>query len=531
MLLRTTNAKLTNLAGEPVDFRQAVQCCGFEDPTQPDGWNNDLPGVENHYWPLIGSDAMDYFGGYRFNAFHFRLGPFYGDAEHESAWTGIGGAYVGGPGSSFNPAFYSKVEEFLAHAASKSWWVEVNVVDTWYCKRAQWGDQQIPWSQEAINSCGRVPGNAEVEAFIRQNVRSFTKFGNVIWLIDNEGSEIQGAKREWFTWVRDVIRDEESKHPSGHVHLIGTNSDFTDIADYVATHAREALTVPVDGRWTLNNERNPEFSPEQEASNFRLARDAGLSYAYWRAEQNTEKMIRTLELFRDVVDGTAPVGCFPPGEDDPKWVEPPTPGGGEMRDAVNAAKGKVGERCGTDHSGSLATLDLLGQQLRADGFCAGRMTDSVFIKRSDGRWEEYHAVSFATGCWSQDPAQNPKNTWTYSGSSASACPDPQPPDLESWVVKIHNQGPNWTVVDATPFVKDTVYCNAFGFPGPRCLVRPEDDPNRGSCELIAVGIPTWTGPGEVVPGNPYQYRVRRGTSGTATVCGKGGVCESISVPA
>jgi len=525
MLLRQENARLTNLAGSPVQLDMAVQCCGFQDV---DRWNSDLPGVENHRWPLISSEAMDFFGSYGFNAFHMRLGPFYGDAAHENLWADVGGPYVGGPGSAFNPAFFSKVEEYVSFAAQKGWWVEINVVDTWYCKHAQWGDQEMPWTTEAVQSCGRTP-NAEVEAFIRQVVRSFTKYGNVIWLTDNEGDQIQGDTRAWFEWVRDVIRNEESLHPSGHVHLIGTNSAYPDIADYAVTHARAALTAPIAGRWTLNNERNPAFSPEQEASNFAQARALGLSYAYWRAEQTTAQLLETLERFKEVMQGGAPVGCFPPASDDPLWVSPPSPGGGlsvEVREAIDQGKQEVGERCGTDHEGSLQTIESLGSNLRLKGWCAGRLDDALFIK--DGEfWKEIHVVTFASGCWSLDPGNYPKNTWTYSGTSI-ACPAPTPPPLDHWIVKVHNIGPNWTTVDATAKVHNAEYCAVYGF-GVDCPVRPEGDPTREICERQVVGIPQWTGPGEVDPSNPYLYRVRRGTGGTVTVCGKGGVCGSVEV--
>lgn len=503
MLLRQQNAKLQNLAGEPVHFTQAVQCCGFQDG---DNWNSSLPGVSNHRWPLISAEAMDFFAQYKFNAFHFRLGPFYGDADHENLWSDIGGAYAGGPGSAFNPAFYDEVEKILAHAAVRGWWVEVVVVDTWYCKRAQWGDQQIPWSNEAIQSCGRTPGNAEVEAFIRQNVRSFTKYGNVIWSIDNEGSEIQGAKREWFEWVRDVIRDEEQKHPSKHVHLIGTNSDFTDVADFVVTHARAALAEPVSGRWTLNNERNPEFSPEQEASNFKVARDLGLSYSFWRAEMKEAPMLNTLERMRDIISGGgAPVGCFPPAEDDPLWVEPPQAGsvGTNMRPALEEAKAQVPQRCGTDHAGSLETLDILGAKLRELGYCAGRMTDSVFIKNPEGFYQEFHAVAFSSGCWANDPAQLPKNTWTYSGTTA-ACAVPVS-TVDELLCKEH-QATNH-IWDCTP--------KAGGQP-----ILPEGDPQREACERKSCGgFPSYelnpvSGLTLVPRDNPYQFRVAGSGTGT-----------------
>jgi len=532
MLLRQTpQAKLTTLSGTPADFRQAVQCCGFDDPTQPDGWNSKLPGVANHRWPLISSDAIDYFGKYSFNAFHMRMGPFYGDKDHENLWTDTGGPLKadGSP----NEAFFAEVDKTIQHAADKGWWVEMNLVDTWYCKHAQWGDQQMPWPQDAIDSCGRT-ANPTVESYIRFLVARYTRFGNVIWSLDNEGAEIQGAKQAWWDWARDVVRDEEQKDASKHAHLIGATQEFSGAVDFSITHARAPLTAAIDGRWSLNNERNPEFPPEQEASNFKMARDAGLAYAFWRAGMNEQKMTETLELMKGVVDGSTPVGCFPPDENDPLWVTPPASGavGTSMRPQVDAAKAEMGEKCGrvdgegSLHGGSLQTLDELGQVLRKNGLCAGRTTDSVFVKTPEGKWQEFHAVSFASGCWANDPTQLPKNTWTYGGQNPTepeqpptACQNPGPPAaIDHFNVKEHTKGPNWTTVDSTPIVHDAAYCNSIGSQNLDCPVRLEGDPQRANCEEAVVGTPQWTGCGHVSPDNAYQYLVARNTSCHVEVC-------------
>ena len=525
MLLRQADARVHKLDGSPVLLFQAVACCGYDNNGT---WDNTLPGVSNIRWPLISSEAMSYFAQYGANFFHMRLGPFYGDPDHENLWSDVGGPYL--PDGSFNEAFFSKVEEFVSFAAQKGWWVELNVIDTWYCKHAQWGDQEMPWPDAAVQACGRTPGDPTQEAWIRYVVQRFNKYGNVLWQIDNEGDQISGRQRAWFEWVYSQIREAEQLDSSHHVHLIGTNSGFDDLADYNITHARAALTAPIGGRWSTNNERNPSFSPEQEAANFKTARDLGLVYSYWRAEQKPEEVDRTLNLFKSVVEGGAPTGCFPPASDDPLWLEPPSPGGATAHTAaVAAAQDVVGDYPTSSHDESIAKLDKLAQQLRVVGLCAGRLDDAVFIWEHGTVWTEWHAVRFTDGRWSQDPGQRPKNTWTYQGPPPVAC-SPIPPDFDHWIVVVHNTGPNWIVLDSTPKIHNLEYCSQFGF-GADCPVRPEGDPQRKACEELSVGAVVWSGPGEPVPdGNPYQRRVRRQVGGVATVCGKNNVCGSVEVP-
>lgn len=534
LLLRTDGVRLIrpNTPGVFWPFG-AVQCCE----------GTKVNGVEiNTLWPLASESWMDYA---KANMYHFRLGPFYGDADHESEWTGIGGAYAGGPGSDFNPAFWDKVVALVEYAGSKGAVVEIDIIDTWYCKRSStiqgFRDQQMPWPQEDIDACG-IRGTAEQEKFIRKAVSTLNDYANVIWITDNEGGEIRGAKRDWYLWVQTIIRDEEQKGEFKIVRLIGTNNtDFCDGPfDYCATHARAALTQPIAGKHTENNERNPEFNGEQEFANYCKAQEAGLHYWFWRAGMSQEDADWLLGKMQQGCGGVT-IGCFPPADDDPLWVEPPVAGpvGTNMRSALEAAKAVVGSRCGTDHMGSLHTLDLLGAELRKKGYCAGRATDSVFIKTPENKWQEFHAVAFATGCYANDPNQLPKNTWIYGGTPpedpnqptpppTGACPDPQPPPLDHFNMKIHIVGPNWTTVDATPIIHNSAYCNAIGFDALDCPVRAEGDPNREACEAQVVGQTSWTGPGETME-NPYQYRVRRGTSGLVTVCSSGNVCGSVFV--
>lgn len=535
MLLRLPEGTTQTIDGQPVSIFQAIQCCmpftvNSRMPRRPAAFKIKGEPV-NSRWPAASREWMDFTRAYGANAYHFRLGPFYGDATHESEWADIGGPYLT-KGGEFNEAFFAEIESLIAYAASKRAWVEVNPIDQWYCKHAasNWGDQEMPWQQSDIDACGKT-WTAEHERYVRAWVKRLTKYGNVLWLLDNEGEEINGTQRAWYERYVEVVRDEESKHPSGFVHIIGAGL-FYDVADYAVTHARTPLTAPIAGRWTLNNERSPSFSPNQEADNFKQARDRGLAWAFWRAEMSDAEMRETLGYFKAIVGGETPVGCFPPPGDDPNWGAA-TEGAGQRKDQVEQAKAIVGERCGA--ADKYEALDLIGAELRKMALCAGRDADAVLVLAEDGKWEEYHAVRFTDGCWSQDPAQMPKYRHEYLGTNPAppACGEPTPPTVMEWKVVEHQKGPNRTIVDSTPLVGPASYCAAIGFTDgrSRCPVRQEGASDTDACNAVAVGAPFWSGNGMVSPENGYQYWVPRGTSGTVTVCASVAphVCGAVAV--
>lgn len=496
LLVRADGVRLTR-DGQPFTPNGAVQCC----------MATKVGGAEiNTLWPLASEAWMDYAkatGGS--NMFHFRMGPFYGDPDHESEWTG--GPYAAGPGSDWNPAFWDRYRALLAHARKIGANVEVVVVDTWYCKRAQWGDQQIPWPKADIEACGRRP-SPEVERYVRKVVSEAKDAPHVIWITDNEGDQIQGETCAWFEWVRSIIRDEEAKS-GGAVRMVGTNNPRCGAGpfDYVATHAKAPLTVPLNGKHTENNERNPAFSVEQEFANYCSAQAAGLHYWYWRAEMSDADAERLLALRKAGCGG--PTACFAPESDDERWDANPTLGGSpELRWAVNSAKLAVGERCGTDHNGTLATIGVLAAELRARGYCAsGPWGDALAIRSPTGLWQEFHVASFANGCWSNNPEMLPKMTWSYLG------PNPAPttctkevPVVDEILCKLH-QSTNH-IYDCTPKYR--------GQP-----ILPEGDPQRQACELKAMGgaSPTFAVDGglDILPHpNPLQFQIRGSGSGVVT---------------
>ncbi len=407
MLLRQSNAQL-------IGFKafMAIPCCmQFTINGQP----------VNSRWPLASEEFMDYTGKFGANFFHFRFGPFYADADHESEWSDIGGPYL--PGTlDWNPKFWQKTRELQYHALKNGWYVELNPIDTWYCKHAasSWGDQQMPWPQSDIDACGIAP-SPEQDRYIRKVVHDHGCFGNGVFTTDNEGGQIPGSKASWYTWVHDVIRDEEQKSGCGFVHMIGTNSDmaYDGPFDYLSTHSRSPLASPLrPGSWSLNNEHNPAFSPEEEAGRFEQSRKAGQAWGLWRAEMSDAQFDKTLTLFQAIVNG-GQAGCFAPDSEDPGWkagpsiVERPS----QTIKWLNAAKVVVGDPKNlpgeTVWDRGLLALDLLAQELRKQGYCAsGPWADSVVIQATpgDGMWEEMHAIAFTDGGYAGNPY---KNVWIY----------------------------------------------------------------------------------------------------------------------
>ncbi len=389
LLLRQANARLHLLGtGAPFDAFMAVQCCR-EAPAE----------VGNSRWPLASESWMDYAGQYGANLFHFRLGPFFGDAEHESEWADVGGAYLT-PGGAFNPAFWAKVRALVWYAYQRGAYVEVNPIDTWYCKHAQWGDQAMPWPSEDVEACGRR-ASAEQERFLRHTVAQLGCFPNLIWLDGNEVDQISGYSPTWTQWVQSVVRDEEVRSGCGFVHLFGTNAAGNASAvgsvDYVATHAKAPLLEPIGGRWTINNERNPAFTPDTEASYFAQARAAGLAWAFWRAGMSEAEMVDTLSQFRAVAQG-GDVGCHIPADDAEGWrfvgaaasVRP-----SQTLSWVLAAEAAVGDRTGQPPT---QTLALVAAELRRMGYCAsGPWGDAVGVLAPDGTYEEMHSVAYTDG--------------------------------------------------------------------------------------------------------------------------------------
>ncbi len=321
-LLRPSGMTVT-LAGKPFGVVMAEPCCLAFTPDAahpPRAHVFRIAGAEvPTLWPLASEAWMDYTAKKgAANAFHFR-GPFLADAEPE--WTPYGGAYLT-PGGDWNPIYWQRERDLVWHAFQMQAYIEKVVIDTWGCKYSQGGNPYLPWSEEAIQACGRT-WHPEHERYARKVVEELGCFGNVIWALDNEGQNVQHWQGAWFEKLRDVIRDEEQRSGCGFVHMIGTSvGDVQSHVDYAITHERAPLSAPIAGRWTLNNEHNPAFTPADEERYFAQARKLGLGWALWRDGLSDLDFEATMARFRQVVDGAEPPPPLPGGTACPKALAP-----------------------------------------------------------------------------------------------------------------------------------------------------------------------------------------------------------------
>jgi hypothetical protein len=142
-----------------------------------------------------------------------------------------------------------------------------------------------------------------------------------------------------------------------------------------------------------------------------------------------------------------------------------------------------------------------------------------------------------------EPSPPPTGT-----EGAAECGQPLPPAISTINVKVHLRGTENWILDSTPLVgPDATYCKTIGFTDGRatCPVRPEGNPQRGACELYAVGRakdtnkpgPTWyfndrfcTGKTSGCENNgDNQYLLNTYVSGTFKACATSGVCGEVDV--
>jgi hypothetical protein len=113
-------------------------------------------------------------------------------------------------------------------------------------------------------------------------------------------------------------------------------------------------------------------------------------------------------------------------------------------------------------------------------------------------------------------------------------------------VSVHLRGGERWILDSTPLVgPDLEYCRKIGFTDSRsyCPVRPEGNPQRGACELYAIGRakdtgragPTWYRDGKFCAGRASgcenngdnQYLLDVYLGGTYQACASNGVCGEV----
>ncbi len=107
--------------------------------------------------------------------------------------------------------------------------------------------------------------------------------------------------------------------------------------------------------------------------------------------------------------------CVVPPSEDSGWkgttVDMPL-----WEDALKVARDTVGDCSGATPEDN---LKLLADQLGKQNICAGQWADAVLIARPDGKWEQWHAFSYATNCWASLSTAF-KGAWVNDTASVKA---------------------------------------------------------------------------------------------------------------
>lgn len=414
LLLRRNGATFVSLEGTPIDYRQAIPCCGA---------------FEGSGWPLAAAPAWtDWAGSRGANVFHLRPGPFLTKGEPD--WSEVGGPYVevGGKAdlTKWNQAFWDLIALWIYQLGLDARRVEIGVLDLWRARRQLQGDDVgHPWAPQnnvqAVDALSGLMRSTEFKgvhkAWVRKLVSEWGRFGNVTWFDGTEAGAMPGYNPE-ATWaLRGIVKGTE--HDLGMpIHMFGTNGGddaAKGAVDYVVVHGSPARQ-PIANKPTVCTEYNgdPPLRPDQWMAAQCIAMRGGTYRAYWRGwqPQPLEAMDETFRLWREADCSFLNQGCLAPPADAHGWgaVIKPEQRPARMNRAVREMKERVQNARGRD---PMVTLELAAYELRAMGYCAtGPWEDAVAIKAPDGLYEEWHLVSFGDGAWTGDPY---KGAWPFHG--------------------------------------------------------------------------------------------------------------------
>ena len=485
-----------------------------------------------YWWSLTSPEWIDHFKSKGGNAIHLRLGP----AATSEACCGM--EEVGGPytadNSDWNPAYWDRLHKVVRHAGGQGFTVEVDVLDGWVIKHAAWGEVKIPWPAPDVDYGYRLPLSGSLKSWFQKVIYETCNYGNVTYEIGNENDLAPTWSPEYEREAFSLIRQLENQVGcNGVVHMVGSNTtDFSGPYDFFASHTPSFSLQPINGRPVQVNEYNPHMSPSSFAARFCEGAAAGQAFWYWRSDGSDAVQDESLNLLKAGCS-VAP-GCYIPPDGDGWTVIPQVPS--TTKAEMDAAKAAVGDVCGQAPPFS---LERLAAQLRSQGSCADKMSDSIMIKRTDGLYEEQHAVAYTDGCWSQNPY---KNTWRYSGSTAGQCSNPVAPDVSEFSCAFRS---GWW--DCTPLVtRNYPYCESIGMgemgglPRAACPIRNECPDTAGyegkceqkiPCENAAMGgYATWQGDGviEVNYANANHLQAKCPSCTTLRVCNAAGtVCSNV----
>jgi hypothetical protein len=518
-VLRQDGGKFT-MNGQPYGLVGAIPCW------PPDGTDEKLyvdGKLIPYWWSLVSPEWIDHVKAKGANAVHIRLGP----TITEEACCGM--ESVGGPytadNSAFNPAYWERLHLILNHAGRAGVIVEVDILDGWVVKHAKWGDVKMPFDAETAFD---VPFTPDTQKWYEKVIYETCNYANIIYEIGNENDLAPQWSPEYERAGQAFVRNrEKGTGCNGVVHMIGSNTgDYDGPYDYFASHDPNAMLAPIKGRPIEVNEYNPHISPQTFKARLCEAQASGQSFWYWRSDGSDQVQDESLNLIKSPCDNS---GCYiNPGSIIPGKTSATTA-------ALNAAKAAVGDVCGRPPDES---LNRLAVQLNAQGECAVKDEDRVFIQRTDGNVDEQHAVAYTDGCWKSNAYLH-----TFAnGSGAGGCSNPAAVPVSEFSSRWNGQ---W--YDATPLsTADCGYCASIGMgtiggvTRCSCPIRNEcpDTPGyegkcevRAACERVSMGgFATWKGDGdvEVNYANENHLQARCPSCTWLKVCNADGtVCSSV----
>jgi hypothetical protein len=474
-------------------LRGATNCCDDDrTPTVDEGLADG--------WPLVNDAALariDAAG--TVNWTHIRLGPFTTDGME----------------------ILPRARVSILAAQARGIYVEVDVVDNWALVNSAhnfYGDncsvtqaapppRYLDWVKKVVDATWDLP---------------------VMYNLGNEGFRCRPSP-EWENGLYAALKSELAAHgvnrPVGNTITVEDTRVALDYRTYHGWHVPPA-TWSRDIPAMLTETNNRLYSAAEWAQLVQQSEQRGFYVSIWRGPNSWDEhnaAIAAMPKLGETPPPPPPSNCM---------GEPLVPAAcsEQMRQVVKAATdalGTLGPDCPTNLKALAAKIT------QQTGKCVIAGYEAVFILRDDGLAEENHTCYFGNGTWTSGGFG--KFIGCHTVSASSACNNPDPIPLSRFGVKEHTKGPNWTTLDSTPNVgPNSAYCAEIGFTDGRsmCPVRQEGAADREACEAEIVGTPKWSGPGDVHPENPYLYLVRRGVTGTATVCGSAVqpfVCGSVAV--
>ena len=416
------------------------------------------------------------------------------------------------------PEILPEARASILAAQARGIYVEVDVVDNWALVNSAYnyyGDtcavtkaappaRYLDWVKQVVDATWDLP---------------------VTYNLGNEGFRCR-PEVEWENGLYNALKSQLSSHgvsrPVGNTITVEDTRVTLDYRTYHGWHVPPA-TWSQDIPAMLTETNNRLYSAAEWAQLVRQSEERGFYVSIWRGPNSWDE--------HNAAIAAMPTLGEPPPLPSNCMGEPLVPAAcsEQMRQVVKNATDALtpGPDCPTNLKALAATIT------QQTGKCVIAGYEAVFILRDDGLAEENHTCYFGNGQWTN--AGFGKFIGCHTVGASSACNNPDPIPLSRFGVKEHTKGPAWTTLDSTPNVgPDVAYCAKIGFTDGRsiCPVRQEGAVDREACEAEIVGTPQWTGPGEVHPENPYLYRVARGVSGTATVCGSAVepfVCGSVNV--